>query len=398
MSFPRPRSWLGLSFRRGFATARDIITPVSVATLLVVLVLTPVLTLSTQTQEQQSGDTALTQISVSPAPDSGASGIITSTRDEIESVPGVASVIADASISVYAADGGTWSLLLHPLNPANIPPDVDLDGVRLSEDEVIVPSENAGEDLAAYEGSELPVGYTRRTGENQGETAERDLNVVASYDPSWQGYGPGAALGSERLVAQLLAAKSGLRTDDFLRTAGMPRLIVTADSADDVTRVAEEIRQLHLTAVPVRDSLGALPGVFEVFPYVLLVVGIGAVLLLVVQLTRIVRASLSRRAEEFALLRVRSWSRADVSHLTLMDTAMGGAIGSLVGSVLGASGGVALVTSLTDSSVSTTVTFAALEVPAAVVVVTGFCVTVSMLSARRVLREDPFITVMARDR
>lgn len=110
------------------------------------------------------------------------------------------------------------------------------------------------------------------------------------------------------------------------------------------------------------------------------------------------RPSLSRRAEEFALLRVRSWSRADVSRLTLMDTPMGGAIGSLVGSVLGATAGVALVMSLTESSVSITVTFAALEVPAAVVVVTGFCVTVSMLSARRVLREDPFITVMARDR
>ena len=269
MSSPTPGGWSLLTVRRRFSTTRDLIIPVAFAALVLSALAIPVAALSGFVGSQQSSETALTQIEVTPRQTAGemTSGLTQPVLDEITEMRGVVNVIPDVPVGIYAADGGTWALSLRPLNPASVPPDVGADASRqVVADQVIVPAAVDDFQLTDQVGSDVAVSYTRMTGQSTGELAERRVRFIASYDPSWQGYGPGVAFASKELVVELLAAKSGLSAADYMKTVGLAAITVTAATAQDVDAVTAQLRELGLSAIPVGDTLDQLPGVFAIFP------------------------------------------------------------------------------------------------------------------------------------
>ena len=397
MSFPRPGQWFVLSVRRRFSTARDLVLPVAFATLVLSAILTPVAVLSGFVRAQEVSGAALTQVDVTPAAgeEDQDGGITSKDIERMAAIPGVVDVLPNASVGIYAADGSTWSLTLHVLNPANLPPDMpEAAAEEVVNDGVVVPDKADGSDLAALVGEAVPVSYTRMTGESTGELSQREVRFVASYESTWQGYGPGVALASEDLVLELLAARGGLPTDDYLATVGLTAVTVTAASSDEVPQVTAELRDLGFTAVPVSDRLGTLPGVFAVFPQLLLVAACGSAILLVRQLSRAVRSSLERRAPEFALLRIRGWAPRDLKRLIALDVAAGSLAGAFGGALVGVSLGALLVVALVPGVAPPLILTGALSAPLLALVVAFFCVIASVWASRRASSTEPFLTVM----
>lgn len=388
-SFPRPWRWLLLSTRKGFASGFPLTVLTAAAMFVLATVLVPVVTVSEGVREQQSGSGVLTQIAVTPldaAPDSLA--LTTSVRNEIAALDEVDSVVADITVGVYAGDSATWSSTLTTATLATLPPGID----ELPEGaQVIVPNSIDGTDLAGHVGAALPIEYTAATGEQQGELRETTLDIVAAYDPEWQGHGPNALIGSEEQVIELLAARAGVPTATYLDKTGVPALIVTVTDETAVDGVAAALRDRGLDARPARDTLGELPGVVALFPAVFTVVALGAASVIVLLVGSVVRGSLSRRAREFGLLRVRGWSVADVRRLVVLDIGAGSALGSIVGVALGALSGVgvgALVTESAASAASLAAAAALIPVPVAL------AVGVALVASGRALRRDPYLALI----
>ncbi|TXK18814.1 ABC transporter permease [Homoserinibacter sp. GY 40078] len=397
MRFPGPASWLGISIRRRFSIARSLVLTVAGASLVVSALVTPTAALAGSVADSLGGESALAQIEVAAA-DLAASGITSAQLDRIREIPGVADVRADASVGVYGADGETWSMTLQVLNPALLPPDApaDLDAA-VRGPAIVVPTAVGGTTLEVSPGDELRVTYSRLGSDGAGRLEERALPVVATYAADWQGYGPDAALASEALVVELLAARSGLSADDFLRTQGIPAATVVADSADEVSAITESIRDLGLTAVPVRDRLGELPGMFAIFPALLAVVGAAVGILLVLHLNRAIRTAVARRTDEFALLRIRGWTKGQVTRLVIADVALGAALGAVLGTIAGVGPGALLISSLAPTLEPQwdRVVLAAGGLAALTALM---CAAAAWLVAVRVLRADPYLTAMSRDR
>lgn len=388
-SFLTPWQWLWLSVRRGASSGAPVFALSLIATALLGAVLVPLLTVSARVDEQRNGSGVLTQIDVTVAEDGSASSLTLDARDRIGALPGVLSVVPDLTVGIYAGGEGTWSTTVRTANPANLPPDIDRELIEsLGPNEVIVPSELAGEDLGAFVGSPLPIEYTQARGENEGELRARELDPVGEYDPAWQGYGPGAIVGSETLVASLLAARAGIDIDTYLGKRGVDAVIVTADSDEVVTDLAAALRELGFDARPQRDSLGELPGIVSVFPALFATGGVVVMVLLALLVITVVRTATTRRSAEFGLLRIRGWNIRDVRSLIVLDVGMASAGGSLIG----VGTGVAVAAAFGQAPPVTGALTGALA--ALALAPTLLAVAVGLGATRRALRSDPYLSLV----
>ena len=388
-SFLTPWQWLWLSVRRGASSGAPVLALSLIATALLGAVLVPLITVSTRVDEQRSGSGVLTQIDVTVAEDGSAPALTLDARDRIAALPGVQSVLPDLMVGIYAGGEGTWSTTVRTANPANLPPGIGRELIEsLGPDQVIVPSELAGTDLGALVGSTLPIEYTQAKGENEGELRERVLEPVGSYDPDWQGYGPGAIVGSETLVASLLAAREGIDTATYLGKHGVGAVIVTAETDEAVSDVAAALRELGFDARPQRDSLGELPGIVSVFPTLFVTGGVVVMLLLTLLVITVVRTATTRRSAEFGLLRIRGWSIRDVRALIVLDVGMASAVGSLIGVAIG----VAVAAALGHTPIFDGTLTGALI--ALTVAPTLLAVAVGLGATRRALRRDPYLSLV----
>ena len=392
--FPRPLAWHLLSVRKRTSSGAPVAAVTAVTTLLLAAALVPVVAIATEVRAQQSGSGILSQINVVTVDEtSDAPALTTRIREQIEGIAGVESVVADLGIGIYAGGDDTWSTTIHTANPATLPPGItSAPGV----DEIIVPDTIDGVSLAAAVGSPLALEYTVASGEQQGELRELTLEVVGSYDPSWQGYGPNAIIGSEERVIELVAARSGLSSVDYLDKHGVATLIVTATSIDTVDAVTAELREIGLDARPARDGLGELPGIVAAFPGLIAVVGIGSAAILVLLVTAIVRATLVRRAREFGLLRTRGWSVADIRRLIIVDIGTAGIAGSVLGTIAGTLAGTALSNVLSGGEASA---LAAGSTAAGGLILVAFApaflaVAVGLVASSRSLRKDPYLALV----
>jgi putative ABC transport system permease protein len=395
-----PWEWYAQSRRRGFSTSREVRFPVVFSCFIVAFLLLPLAVISGQIADQKSESSALTQVEVTPAASAvPGAGITGRQLSAIRAHGAVDDVVIVDSAGLYAGDGSSWSVHVRAANPAVLPPDVTAEEARsLEPDEVIFPSQIEGGPLDQAVGQNVPVEYTRMVAEQTGRLEQRDLVVAGRYDAAWQGYGPNTALASETLVMELLAARAGLSVEDWLKVDGPTEVIVTARDEAAVQSVVEAVRAAGLTAIPVSDRLGELPGIFAWFPLILTVVAVAVTLLLALQLARAVRSSSERRLKEFALLRTRGWSTADVRRLQLIDVALGTLIASALGTALGGLGGL-FVLQASPTGVDTAAWWSMWAPMVGLVAVTVmFSVVVAGLTLHRHLTVDPYITVMSRAR
>lgn len=397
--FPRPLAWLAVSVRRRFASSTPIAAFMTFSTLILGAVLIPALSVSASLAEQNNSTGVLTQIEVL-GPDGFGNGgprLTTSSRETIRSIPGVANVSVSAAVGIAAAPGeGTWTATVHTANLANLPPDTDAAAAAaLTRSEVIVPVQLDGHDLELTVGKKLPIEYTQSSGQPNEEKRTTTLSPVATYDPAWQGYGPGAIIASEEKVIALLAAQRGLRDAEFLSKQGVPALIVTTDDETALAPVAAQLRELGFDARPTRDSLGELPGVIAVSPTVFAGTAIAAGIVTVLLVSSVVRNSVVRRAREFGLLRIRGWRVSDVRRLLILDIGAGSLLGAVIGTALGVVTGAVL--SATFAPTGTAVVFSSdllLAMVGVVLAPVALAVSVGLASSHRALSRDPYLALV----
>jgi hypothetical protein len=388
---PQISTWWVVSVRSGFALARRTLGPAFLVAALMAFVAVPIVVGAQFVAVQSSGSGLITQIRVSPEREAP---LTAATLDAVAALPHVDNVTIDATVGMYSTSVGAWSAVAAPVNLASLPPGISREVARgLGADDVIVPTDLNGTVLSDFVGSPLPVAYTRMVATDKGELVETAVQVVAAYDSSWQGYGPGVIVAHQDFVVKLLAAREGLAVADYLRAVGVPGVIVDVDSGGFVDEVATQLRDWGLVASPSRDSLGDLPGILAWFPILAAIVGVVGGILMVAYVTQTVRSAVRRRTKEFGLLRMRGWRQSDVRRLIVVDCAVGTGVGAVTGSALGYVLGVKVAGSVLEgvSESGAMPLLAAAAVAAGVIVL---ACAVALAVSHQALRRDPFLTLM----
>jgi putative ABC transport system permease protein len=130
----------------------------------------------------------------------------------------------------------------------------------LRDNEVILPAKSQGESFDVLLGEQVPVNYTRKRAEGQGEGASDHVTVVAVYDPAHALDGPAAAYADSALVIKWAAARAGLPDEAYIATIGYARVYAIVDAAPNVAPLVQSLREAGFNAVSMQEQLSALPG------------------------------------------------------------------------------------------------------------------------------------------
>ncbi|MCH4159056.1 MAG: hypothetical protein LKF35_02935 [Bifidobacterium minimum] len=249
-------------------------------------------------------------------------------------------------------------------------------------------------------GKTISVSYTRGTGSDTGTLASMRLSVIGAYDGEWKGLPTGAFLGSSDLATQLPAARVGVSSGEFVDRVGYESVMVNADSTENVSSVASAIERRGFTVVSEKDTMGDIPLIFTVIPWVLAAMYVLFLALMSYQIVTTIRSAMERRLGEFGLLRIRGYSQRDVQDIMLHDIVRGSVFGVTVGfvsgSILGAAGiaGCSAWSSLAVDPVS--VLRGLLISAAASVVLVAALSLIAMRAVRRVMADDAFALLQAK--
>lgn len=217
--------------------------------------------------------------------------------------------------------------------------------------EIVLPAIGDGQDLSDQLGRTVTVGYTRRTGENQGTGVPETVTVVGIYDHKWQIDGPNAAYAATPLVAKWAAAREGVSTDRYLNTHGYAKATVVTSDRDAVGPVLERLHRRNYFAYAVADRVRELPALLELVRW-------GSVLMLVLLVTASVLtgvgmgSSLLRdRVHEIGLLRAVGRTRREVFTAFAAEIGATGLAAGAAGALLGTAAGSAAVWGLTHMEI-----------------------------------------------
>ena len=393
--FIQPKQWAKLARKNGFSGNRQNFTLALLLTGLLTFITFPVLALSSASHQQQGTAGVLTQIEVD-AFDTGQSGVpITSEAITlIKETENVYDVRLNARIGIYTASEGSWSSNAVTANLANLPPDISIQDVKnLPPNGVIAPSEIEGVNLKELEGKTTTFAYTKMTGQGTGTLANIDVVVTKTYDAKWENYGPGAFIAHEDLVTKLLAEKSGVTTDEYLNSVGVPSLIVTVDDIENVNKVAKEIRALGYPVVAVKDSLSFIPDLIKWIPGLVALSGLLCLILLVVSCVLQMRSTMKNRMLEFGLLRAKGWSTLDIRKLLAREISHAILLGSIMGTIIGALIGLMTMQKIIPQGLSVPYLKSIIIFCILIAFITITCLTIVYCLTKRMLKTDPFLTV-----
>jgi putative ABC transport system permease protein len=106
----------------------------------------------------------------------------------------------------------------------------------LHTNEVLLPADSQGKNFGSLVGQQIPISYTRKTGEGTGESATDTVTVVGVYDPSFAIDGPSAAYADVGAVVRWASAKAGVPAVDYVSTVGYRKAYVIVDASDNMSR------------------------------------------------------------------------------------------------------------------------------------------------------------------
>lgn len=397
MRDPKPlMSWLLLSMIKGFSSGRTAffitLIPITVLAALVV----PVAQATTTVRAQSKGESILTQIRVTRSEGSTEENLKADDLAELAAIDQVTALIPQDPATLYSPEDeatASWGATVLVVDPASLPKEVPADVARnLTGNQVIVPSAIGGTDLTRWVGRSMSATYSEMIDPHTGEARNITVEVVASYPSTWSAPYPDTIFASQDLVVRLLSAQYMVAEKDFLATEGFAEVVVNVSSTDAVDPVADQIRRLGLDAYPLQDRLGRLPESLEILPQVIAIVGLGTLIAATALIIGAVGSTLRRRTQEFGLLRLRGWKKADILRLVLADVGLGLVFGTTLGSLVGLWLGAMLAQVLLHEPGA--IGPASIAIGAIWVVV----VTLSGLTALGAtlvgLRRDPFIAIM----
>ncbi|WP_267242994.1 FtsX-like permease family protein [Streptomyces sp. PR69] len=401
----RPGGWSGLTWRRDGNSLRRALPAVAVLSGLLAVCVGVTSGASEAVERDVLSSGGLTQIELS-APGSG--GDASSARpltadilDEAGKLDGVVTVVPDFAASVYAAEetGGTYVLGANGYVPGSTMPVVKGSAPKdqLADGQIIVPAKAEGTDLAPFVGKTVTFSHTVGTGPSTGTTEDIRLTVVAAYDPSWQPDGPGAAYVSPGTGLRLAAARAGQSPQQFMDEQGAQSAVVVTRHQRTVAAVTSELQNLGVSASPVSDRIGNLPGIFGAVQW--LTLALAALLAAVSLLLGATRAmdSVRARLAQFAVLRVLGESLASLRSLLVGEAVRTGLAAGAIGLVAGGATA-ALLASPLSGALGLTIR-AADTIPApwwalAVLIlpILGLAAG-ALVGGRRALSDDPYLTV-----
>lgn len=390
--------WASLTWRRGRAAGRGSVGAVTV----VVAVLAALLCLTDGAGRAVSRDLlesgGLTQIDVASFDDrASVRPLTTDALEGIARVPRVEAVEPVHGATLYAApDSGLpgFSLPARSWRPSLDVPIVEGEAERLDADEVVLPARAQGVDFQALVGEGIEVGYTVRTGPDEGTSASTSVQVAAVYDPSYQVDGVEVAYAPNDRVARWAAAREGLDVERFQRSVGADRAVVVAEDQAAVAPVTEALQGLGFAAVPVAERIRRLPGVLRALAPLGTLVLAAAVGLAGLLGASAVRQSVAARVRELAVLRVLGWRVGDVRRLLVAESTISGAVAGVTGTVAGVALALALTPAL-QALLGLPVSPGDVLRPVVLLVPLVPLVSVTagaLLAARRTLRVDPYLT------
>ncbi|MEU2183519.1 FtsX-like permease family protein [Streptomyces thermolilacinus] len=401
-----PGGWSGLTWRRDSNSLRRALTTVTALSALLALSVGVTSGASTAVERDVLSSGGLTQIELATTGSgSGAGGsarpLTQDVLTEAAGIDGVTQVVPAYAASVYAATetGGTYILGANSYVPGSTIPVVEgqAPGKQLADGQIIVPAKADGTDLGGFVGRTLTFSHTVGTGPNTGTTKDIALTVVAAYDPSWQPDGPGAAYVSPTTALRLAAARAAQTPTEFMSTEGAQSALVVTEHQRYVAPVTAALQKLGISASPVSDRIGNLPGLFGAVQWFTLV--LAALLAVVSLLLGAARAmdSVRARLAQFAVLRVLGESMSSLRRLLISEAVRTGLAAGLLGLLAGAAVAAVLSGPLSEALGLTIRPWDTIPGPGWVLAVLvlpvlGLAVG-ALVGGRRALADDPYLTV-----
>lgn len=392
--------WWWVSVRHGFSSGGSIFITAAIGVFLITCLSVPVGTAGIAVKRQSEGpDASLNSITVLADDDPAQPRLTSAVRSQILAVPGVDQVVSLDTATFYSGDGTGWVASAHVPRPYLAPRDLSPEQIAMVKGlSVILPSSIDDVDLTPAVGKQINIEYTKGTGPSTGTMARMAITVVATYDAQWTGYGPNAVLASEELVLLLRSQRYQMAPEEILEREGVPGLSVHVSSRSEVTRVIAALRGMGLSPRNDADQAGELPGLVSMFPTLAAIVGVGFALALVLQVVSSVKGAMNRRVKEFALLRMRGWTKRAVQHLMVVDIGVGAGVGGMVGALLGSIAGSWLGSKVLPEELMRTVKALSIEVSLGVagvslVALIGLAIVSGAVATRRLMRTDPFMLV-----
>ena len=400
--FITKREWMALMDAKHLGSSRRITIACGIITAIICMAVIPTMYLQDAIARQTTGDASvLTGIQVLKSDTDGRS-LTTTAIKGIRSMKHVSDIVPADGAGVYADDPEDgWNATLYAARPSNVPKGVTTQQIRgLTDDQIIVPSKLQGHDMTTLVGKTISVSYTRGTGSDTGTLTSMSLSVIGAYDGEWKGLPTGAFLGSSGLVTQLLAARVGVSSKEFVDKVGYESVMVNVDDTDNVSSVASAIERRGFTVVSEKDTMGDIPVIFTVIPW--MVAGLYALFLVLMayQIVMTIRSAMERRLGEFGLLRIRGYDQRDIQNIMVHDVIHGGVFGVAAGFVSGSLLGVAGIAGYgawSSLAVDLSSVLRGLLISAAASV--GLVAAVSLIAmqaVKRVMADDAFALLQAR--
>ncbi len=201
--------------------------------------------------------------------------------------------------------------------------------------EIVLPARSQDENLEVLLGQQVPVTYTRKIAEGEGESASDTVTVVAVYDPKYAIDGPAAAYAPRDLIVRWASARAGVPEADFEMTVGYRKVYAMVDASENVPAVVQTMRSAGYEAVSVRERLTALPAGlrtirllgFVVFGLLLFYGAFSGI--------AISGSFMKARTREIGLLNAIGFRQNRIMRILLLELALVGGLAGVLGAALG---------------------------------------------------------------
>ena len=264
--------------------------------------------------------------------------------DSVEALRSEPHVVAvepwlQASFGIKTPEVGGVVLYATPARASALPPIVESvrsDVFPLRDGELVLPATAQGDDLALLLGQEVPVRYTQKIGEGEGEPAIEHMTVVAIYDASYALDGPSVAYTTLDQTIRWAAAREGVPAEDFVEAVGYRKLYVVVDESTNVADVTARLRDEGYNAVSLRERLSSLPAGLNALHTLGVVVLVLMLLYAAIAGLGLSASFMRSRTREIGVLNAVGYRPARIFRVLLVESLMVGGAAGAAAAALGA--------------------------------------------------------------
>ncbi len=214
-------------------------------------------------------------------------------------------------------------------------PIVSGSAVVAGKQEVVLPSTLDGKDTTPRVGTAIKIAFTRAVTATSGTQGQGRLEVVGTYDSSWQVDGINAVYCSLGCVVGIAAERAGVPADQFAELVGYDRAEVLAVSEAQVESLTQALQQRGLHAVSAQQELAEVPGIISLIRLVTGILFLFLLILGTVTAVGMAQALSRQRTTEAAILSTIGWTARRILTVLLGEVFIVAALSAVLGVLLG---------------------------------------------------------------